>query len=1276
MVLETYKNVTGIKFGLLSPHEIRKMSVVEIRTADTYDEDGLPIPTGLMDSRLGTLEPRQRCATCGNTATSCPGHFGHIEFAVPIIHIGFVKYIQELLTITCRECGRILIPTDKVEEFQNRMEQLKKAFGEVSKDFFDSIKKEARKRSECPHCGSTQYRIELIKPTSFYEYQKDGGVTRLDPSIIRSRLERIPDEDLKLLGYDPSLARPEWAILQVLPVPPVYVRPSITLETGIRSEDDLTHKLVDIIRINERLKEAIASGAPTVIREELSDLLQYHVTTYIDNETSGIPPSRHRSGRALKTLSQRLKGKEGRFRLNLTGKRVDFSARTVISPDPCLSIDEVGVPIDIAKKLTISERVTPWNIEEMKRLVANGPDNYPGALYITRPDGRKIRLDFVTDRSRLVDELQPGYIVERHIRDGEIALFNRQPSLHRISIMAHRVKILPYKTFRLHLAVCIPYNADFDGDEMNLHIPQSEEARSEARLLMQVQDQIISPRYGAPIIGSTRDFLTAAYLLTRKDTYVDREQLYTLLAAIGYDGEIPSPAKIEPEPLWSGKQVFSLLLPKDFNYFGRAAVCKHKHTSPDEDCPLEGVVVVKNGQLIKGVIDKNSIGAERAETLYHRIVRDYGTAFAAEFLNKLCRLLNTFISIRGFSFSLDELNLPDNVKESIRQVIEESEKTVRQLIDEYRKGTLRRIPGKTMEESLEILIMNELSKARDRCDEIASSSLSLDNQGIVMVRCGARGSELNVGHMTACLSQQSVRGRRISCGYIERALPHFRWGDQSPKARGFIESSFYKGLSPIEFFFHSMAGREGLIDTAVRTQQSGYMQRRLIHALEFLRVEYDGTVRTTNGEIVQFKYGEDGVDPSKSDHGKAVNLQRLLERMDIKEGKTPLRLSEINEILEKYSNRLTHFYILSLRKLIRDKHLSREDATRLVEATVEEFEKSQVDPGEAVGVVAAQSIGEPGTQMTLRVFHFAGVRERDVTLGLPRLLEIVDARKNPSTPIMTIRLDEEHRVDRDKAFKVAQSLTYTTVSDLTAKGEYRIDLEEGVVRIKIDRSLMESRGVTVEDLKNLTITNATLEFSGDELIIKPKSAMDISWLKRLVNRVMKLSVKGTPGINRIQVVTEGNEWVIQADGSNLSGVIQVPGINPARTLTNNIYEIYETLGVEAARNAIIREAKDVFEGIGGGLDLDIRHLMLVADVMTNTGKIRQVGRHGVTGEKSSTLARAAFEITVSSIIDAAVRGVEDTLKGVTENIIAGQDMKVGTGIVDIYMTPNPPSRGE
>jgi len=1270
MMLETYKRITGIKFGLLSPHEIRKMSVVEIRTPDTYDEDGVPIPSGLMDGRLGTLEPRQRCATCGNTAAMCPGHFGHIELAVPIVHVGFVKYIYELLTITCRECGRLLIPSDKIEKLKEKMEELKKSLGEVPKRFFDSVKSEAKKRSECPYCGSPQYRIELMKPTTFYEHQREGGVIRLDAGTIRSRLERIPDDDLRLLGYDPSSARPEWAILQVLPVPPVYVRPSITLETGIRSEDDLTHKLVDIIRINERLKEAIASGAPTLIREELSDLLQYHVTTYIDNEAPGIPPSRHRSGRALKTLSQRLKGKEGRFRLNLTGKRVDFSARTVISPDPNLDINEVGVPLEIAKRLTVSEKVTVWNLEEMKKLVINGPDVYPGALYVTRPDGRKIRLDFVADRKKLAESLEPGYIVERHIRDGDIALFNRQPSLHRISIMAHRIKVLPYKTFRLHLAVCIPYNADFDGDEMNLHIPQSEEARSEARLLMQVQDQIISPRYGAPIIGSTRDFLTAAYLLTRKDTYLDKREFFTLLAAIDYDGEIPPPAIKEPEPLWTGKQVFSLLLPEDFNYFGRATVCKHKHTSPDEECPLEGVVVVRNGQLVKGVIDKNSIGAERAETLYHRIVRDYGTGFAATFLNKLCRLLNTFITMRGFSFSLDELNLPEKAKESIAQILREAEERVQKLIEEYNRGTLRRIPGRTLEESLELLIMNELSKARERCDEVASTSLTMSNQGIIMVRCGARGSELNIGHMTACLGQQSVRGRRVVCGYLNRALPHFKWGDQSPKARGFIESSFYKGLSPIEFFFHSMAGREGLVDTAVRTQQSGYMQRRLIHALEYLRVEYDGTVRTTDGEVVQLRYGEDGVDPSKSDHGKAVNLQRLLERMSLKGCDTPPTPEELDELLEKYRLRLTPYYISELRRLIIDKRLSLEDARKLIEATVVEFENSQVDPGEAVGVVTAQSIGEPGTQMTLRVFHFAGVRERDVTLGLPRLIEIVDARKKPSTPIMTVKLDEEHRFDRDKALAVAQSLVHTAIRDIAAKGEYEIDLDNGVVRVKIDRVAMKNRGVTDEDLERLTLPNTTIEFTGDEIVVKPKSAMDLPGLKKLVDKTMKLHVKGVPGIKRVQVVEEGGEWIIQVDGSNFSKVIQVPGVDPTRTMTNNLYEIYETLGIEAARNAIIKEAKEVFEGIGGGLDLDIRHLMLVADIMTLTGRIRQVGRHGVTGEKSSPLARAAFEITVSNIVDAAVKGIMDELKGVTENIIAGQDMKVGTGMVDIYMTPS------
>src|SRR4030066_397732 len=325
-----HKVVDGIHFGVLSPQDVRKLSVVEIQTPDTYDEDGAPITAGLMDGRLGTLEPRQRFKTCGNTAIRCPGHFGHIELAVPIVHIEFTKIIFDLLKSTCRNCGRVLMSEDSAKKVQTRIERYNALLGVVPDEAYKTIIQEI-KLIRCPHCNAGQFKITFEKPTKFIE-QTEAGSEPLTPSMIRERLERISDEDMEILGFNPKAARPEWMVLQVLPVPPVYVRPSITLESGIRSEDDLTHKLVDIIRINQRLKENMEAGAPTLIIQDLSELLQYHVTTYFNNEASGIPPARHRSGRALKTLAQRLKGKEGRFRRNLSGKRVDFSARPVISP--------------------------------------------------------------------------------------------------------------------------------------------------------------------------------------------------------------------------------------------------------------------------------------------------------------------------------------------------------------------------------------------------------------------------------------------------------------------------------------------------------------------------------------------------------------------------------------------------------------------------------------------------------------------------------------------------------------------------------------------------------------------------------------------------------------------------------------------------------------------------------------------------------------------------------------------------------------------------------
>ncbi|MHA1216042.1 MAG: DNA-directed RNA polymerase subunit A', partial [Candidatus Thorarchaeota archaeon] len=1234
-----HKIIDKLYFGLFSPQEIRRQSVAEIQTADTYDEDGAPITSGLMDGRLGTLEPRQRCKTCGNTAIRCPGHFGHIELAVPIIHIEFTKIIHNLLQATCRNCGRILLPETRVKKIRAQIKHAEKLLGEVPSNFYKKIFKEAKKK-DCPYCGAQQSKIEFAKPTSFYEIL-DEGAQRLTQSMIRERLERIPDEDLELFGFNPATARPEWMILQVLPVPPVYVRPSITLESGIRSEDDLTHKLVDIIRINQRLKENMDAGAPTLIIQDLSELLQYHVTTYFNNEASGIPPARHRSGRALKTISQRLKGKEGRFRSNLSGKRVDFSARTVISPDPNLDINEVGVPVDIAMRLSIPEKVTAWNIEEMRKLIINGPEKFPGALYVVRPDGKRVRLEFVVERDKVAGSLETGFIVERHLMDGDIAIFNRQPSLHRMSIMAHYVRVLPHKTFRLHLCVCPPYNADFDGDEMNLHVPQSEEAQTEARLLMQVQDQILSPRFGGPIIGAIRDYITAAYLFTRRSNVLTKDEVCRLLVAAGYEGGLPEPAIKEPRPLWTGKQIFSLFLPKDMNYVLKSTICRNCQTCLGESCPHDAYVVVKDGVLKCGIIDRRSIGAEQSESLLHRIIKDYGSEAGRQFLNRICQLLKVFITMRGFTFSYDELELSEAARKKIRKNMAQTEKRIEKLIEDLRNGTLPRLPGQTLHESFEIYVMNELAEARDKAGKVADEDFELENAGIIMTRTGARGSNLNIGQMAAAVGQQAVRGKRIMRGYLSRALSHFKPGDSTPKARGFVYASYQTGLDPIEYFFHAMGGREGLVDTAVRTQQSGYMQRRLINALEQLRVEYDGTVRTSTGDVIQLKYGEDGVDPAKSDHGKAVNVSRLIEQVKIMiEEDEPARKEYVLERLKVVEDQLTPLLVRELRQVLAKVKLGRKGVDQAICLTLENYKRALVEPGEAVGIVAAQSIGEPGTQMTLRTFHYAGVREQNVTLGLPRLIEIVDARRSPSTPIMTIYLDKEHRKSKEKATEIAREIITTTLGDIMETEPY-IDPEREAVVVDLDPRMMAERGIKPEELPSMfSLTNYELSVEGNQLIITPKKQVD---MMKLLPKLESERIKGPAGIRRVLVTEETGEWVIRTDGSNLPAVLDIEGVDPTRTTTNNVHEIAETLGIEAARNALIKEALSVLEE--QGLDVDIRHVMLMADIMTATGDVRQIGRHGISGTKSSVLARAAFEITVPNLVEAAIRGESDPLKG-------------------------------
>ncbi len=848
------KRLDSISFGLLSQEEIKKMSVAKVVTPELYDVEGYPVDGGLMDVRMGVIDPGLRCKTCGGKLKECIGHFGHMDLARSILHIEYIDVIINLLKVSCRECARVLADDKKIAKHKDKIDNLKREGRkkEVSKEnssFITSLKN----IKACPHCKSKQKKITLEKPYTVLEDNK-----RLTPIEIKSRFEVILEEDLIILGINPENARPERMIITIFPVPPVTIRPSITLESGERSEDDLTHKLSDIVRINQRLFENINAGAPEIIIEDLWDLLQYHVTTFLDNDIAQLPVARHRSGQPLKTLAERIKSKEGRFRHNLAGKRVNYSARTVISPDPKIKFNEVGVPEVVAKELTIPERVTEWNKEWLRDFIKVGPEGYPGANYVVRPDGRKKKITEET-RETLLEELDYGYVVERHLMDGDVSIFNRQPSLHRMSIMCHKIRILPGKSFRLNPAVCTPYNADFDGDEMNLHIPQTEEARSEAEILMSVQRHIITPKNGLNVIGSIEDAISGMYLLT-KDFRLNKTNAVNLLMSAGID-DLDKMSKFGDKV--NGKEIFSVILPEDLDYVGESK-------SGD-------TVLVKKGKLIEGTIDRGSIGEEKGG-LTRAIYAKYGEEVGIEFMSKVFRLgISSLLDI-GFTISISDTDIPEATSKKNEELIEEAKKRVYGIIKNYREDKLEALPGNTIEETLELKISEVLNKVRDKVGDHVSSVINEDNNIMIMAGSGAKGNLLNLAMMSSVVGQQAIGGKRVEGGYSGRALSIFKKGDLSPEARGFVDKGYKKGMSPHEYFFSAMTGRDALMDTALRTPKSGYLYRRLSNALQDIRVEYDSTVRDARKRIIQFKYGDDSIDVSKS-YGGSINFKGIVKQV-------------------------------------------------------------------------------------------------------------------------------------------------------------------------------------------------------------------------------------------------------------------------------------------------------------------------------------------------------------------------------------------------------------
>ncbi len=850
----THKKVGAIKFGLLSPKIIQKMSAAKIVTPELYDREGYPVDGGLMDIRMGVIDPGLRCKTCGSKLKECLGHFGYIELARPVTHINFVGEILDLLRSTCRSCNRILIPEEVIKKHLGELDDIEKEFGVLARrSRIKEIIKKTKTVNKCPHCKARQQKVSIEKPITYVENEK-----KLTPIEIRTRLEKILDEDIEIFGFNPASARPEWMVLTILGIPPVTIRPSITLESGERSEDDLTHKLGDIVRINQRLFENINAGAPEIIIEDLWDLLQYHITTFFNNSVAQLPPARHRSGQPLKTLAGRIKSKEGRIRHNLAGRRTNFSARSAISPDPSLELNEVGVPFKIAMHLTVPERVTKWNVDYLKEFVKKGPEVYPGANYVITPAGKKKKITDET-KEEILEELSLYYQVERHLIDGDVAIFNRQPSLHRMSMMCHKIKVLPNRTFRMNPCVAAPYNADYDGDEMNLHIPQTEEARAEAKILMQVQTQLISPRYGLSIMGAIQGAVTGNYILSKK-LKLKREDAIQMLYSIGvYDV-----SRLSNKQELCGRDLYSTILPENFNFTG-------KSKEGDQ-------VKIKNGYVIQGTIDSKTIGGGGSGVMLRSLHKKYGADKTVDMIAKIFRLGLETLLRHGFTTAISDTDLLPEISEKVEKTIQESEKEVQELIQQYYEKKLEVFPGKTMKETLELKILEKLNKSRNIVGELVIASMNKNVPIIIMANSGARGNIINIAQMTACVGQQAMRGKRIDKGFNARTLSCFKRNDLSPEAHGFIRNSFKTGLAPHEFFFAAMTGRDSLMDTALRTPKSGYLYRRLSNALQDLKVEYDETVRDATNNIIQFIYGEDGIDVSKSENSK-INVKRIIEHI-------------------------------------------------------------------------------------------------------------------------------------------------------------------------------------------------------------------------------------------------------------------------------------------------------------------------------------------------------------------------------------------------------------
>lgn len=1435
--------IKHIQFGIYSNPDVVNQAVLEVSDRNVYDisttQENARVLTanGPMDTRMGISTKTGKCTTCGQGLNECNGHFGHIKLALPAFHVGYLKHIIDVLNCICKDCSKVLLDVSERRKHLHAMRR--PGMDNLQRTVHaKKIMGECRKVKNCPYCGALNGTVRKVPghplkvihnrydsylrstaktkktPLGRKEFEQSFETARaannevdknvkkavddMHPLRTLNLFKKISPEDCELLAMIPEDARPEMLIWEYMPVPPVAIRPSVMQEAGA-TEDDITNKIGDICHISSIIRAGLQRGFPLQILMEQWDFMQLQIAMYINSETPGL--KQQGLQKTMRGFCQRLKGKGGRFRQNLSGKRVDFSGRTVIGPDPNLAIDEVAVPRRVAKTLTYPSKVTQYNIHKMKDWVKNGPDRHPGANNIRKVNGRFLSLSVLardnTGRKlkEAAERLQIGDIVERHLMDGDIVLFNRQPSLHRLSILSHRAKIRPWRTFRLNECACNPYNADFDGDEMNLHVPQTEEARTEATELMGVKWNLATPKNGTPLIAAIQDFITAAFQLSSKNNFFDRgtfNQICNYMFA-GYgaydpsDGkhhsvELPPPTVLKPQALWTGKQVWGVLMRPFENYGGpnkpvkvnldaRCKQFKAKAGVADDLNEDDAFLVIRNSEVMCGCFDKATVGDGKKDSVFYVIMRDYGVDYAVQAMNRLAKVSARWLTNNGFSLGINDVTPGVRLNQKKQALIDKAYAECDILIKQYNAGTIERMPGCDELTSMENKIGGILSAVRAAAGEVCFEELSRWNAPLLMAKCGSKGSNINVSQMVASVGQQMIGGARVADGFQHRTLPHFPKAARQPVSKGFVSNSFFSGLTPPEFIFHAMSGREGLVDTAVKTAETGYMSRRLMKSLEDLSKQYDNTVSNSSGTVVQFQYGADDLDPVDME-GKAapVNFVRTfshavtltwdntvpsltpnavrdytLHRLNMKRNEKHLQRTKLDQVTpldfndqsdsalddkdpeRAFLNDVQNFIFKKAEKLEKtlavlglpeppvikpgseydaNKYgladgiakLSAEALTTFIDMCLEKYIKSKVQPGHAVGAIGAQSIGEPGTQMTLKTFHFAGVAGMSITQGVPRIKEIINASAVISTPVISCTLSnpEEESAARIVKARVEKTflkdiITYIEdvwhpdgsaqikmgISEETVR-KLSLDLRDDDIKLGINKHKPLKWGkagakVTVKNGKIISV------FVSDPTADK-KSKTTKTIQKEYFERVLQVKtlildavIKGFPDCQRaiIKKDTTKNardkyECQLLVEGYGFKDCLTTSGIEPYKTKSNHVMEVNEVLGIEAARATIASEIGEVM----GSMDIDPRHMALLADVMTFKGAVFGITRFGLQKTRDSVLQLASFEKTPDHLFEAAAKGKVDHIDGVSECIIMGQSVKLGTGAMEVYRPLN------